>query len=100
MQIPVTTLTLQTVTRTGIVGREVETFSDGAPVPGSLSPMSREDYVKRYGPDSYVDNGTYVLQTQAALAVGQYLTYSDTRYRVTGYRQGRQRNTAVLQEVC
>lgn len=99
MQIPVTTLTLQTSTKTGIPGREKTTVVNGGEVLGSLSPLSKEDYIKRFSVDSYVDNGAYVLQTQAVLKVGQTLTSEGTTYKVIGFRKGRMRNTANLMEV-
>ena len=99
MQIPATTLTLMKTTTSGIPGRQTNTTVLEKVVIGSLSPLSREDWIQRYSEGSYKDNASYVLHTQETLKVGNELHHEGKKFKVIGFFRGRIRNTAHLQEV-
>ncbi|WP_159065941.1 hypothetical protein [Deinococcus ficus] len=98
MQIPSVKLTLQKAVKTGIVGKETTTYVTAKDIIGSLAPLSREDFIKRYSETNFKDNGSYSFQTEEVLAIGNILNFEGKSLKVIGFRKGRIRNTAYLVE--
>jgi len=84
---------------TGVVGKEKITYSIGNSFSGTIHPLSREDYIKRYSSDSYRDNSNYTLLSIESLNIGNILYDGSKFYKVIGFLAGRYRNTADIQEV-